>query len=86
MMITMDNSGRIVLPKPLRQKLGFGGDTALEIIEQPDGLLLRPVENRPVMTKQDGLWVHGGIARTDLQWDRLTDDAHDERLQFLLNR
>ena len=27
---------------------------------QPDGLLLRAIEQRPSMIKVDGLWVHPG--------------------------
>jgi AbrB family looped-hinge helix DNA binding protein len=58
MAIKIDKAGRIVVPKPLRERLGFRPDTELEAIERPEGVLLKRVEQRPSMTKMDGLWLH----------------------------
>jgi AbrB family looped-hinge helix DNA binding protein len=49
MEVRIDKSGRIVVPKPLRERLGFKPDTELEAVEQPDGVLLKRVEQRPSM-------------------------------------
>ncbi|PYY02429.1 MAG: AbrB/MazE/SpoVT family DNA-binding domain-containing protein, partial [Acidobacteria bacterium] len=43
MNIRVDKAGRIVLPKPVRDRLGLKAGASLEICESADGLLLRPV-------------------------------------------
>jgi AbrB family looped-hinge helix DNA binding protein len=80
----MDKSGRIVVPKPLRERLGLKPDTEVEVLEQPDGVLLRPVELRPSMIQVDGLWVHQGAAAPGANWDRALEDVREERIQSLL--
>jgi AbrB family looped-hinge helix DNA binding protein len=62
MQVKIDKAGRIVVPKPLRERLGFKPDTELEAIERPEGVLLKRIEQRPSMVKVDGLWVHQGSA------------------------
>jgi len=46
MELKIDKAGRIVVPKPLRERLGFKPDTELEAIEQPEGVLLKRVRPR----------------------------------------
>ncbi len=62
MTLKIDKSGRIVFPKRLRERLGIKPETELEAVEQPGGVLLRPVEPQPSMIQVDGLWVHQGVA------------------------
>ena len=83
MQIRIDKAGRIVVPKLLRERLGFKPDTELEAIEQPDGVLLKRVEQRPSMIKVDGLWVHKGVAPKGFDWDRAVADAREERIRDL---
>ena len=45
MALRIDKAGRIVIPKALRERLGFKPDTELEAVEQPEGVLLKRVEN-----------------------------------------
>ncbi len=45
MELKIDKSGRIVVPKALRERLGFKPDSELEAIEHPDGVLLKRVED-----------------------------------------
>ena len=51
--LTIDKSGRIVVPKPLRERLGLKPGTELEVLDQPGGVLLRTVEERPALVKID---------------------------------
>ena len=83
MEIRIDKAGRILVPKRLRVRLGFKPDTELEAIEQPEGLLLKRVEQRPSMVKVDGLWVHQGVAPKGYDWDRAVADAREERIRDL---
>ena len=84
MKIRIDKAGRIVVPKPLRERLGFTPDTELEAIEQPEGVLLKRVEQRPSMIKIDGLWVHQGSAEPGANWDRVPEDVREERILSIL--
>jgi bifunctional DNA-binding transcriptional regulator/antitoxin component of YhaV-PrlF toxin-antitoxin module len=77
----MDKSGRIVLPRVIRERFGLTPDLDLELIEQPNGVLIRRREELPSMVKIDGLWVHQGTPESGAQWDRVIDDLRDERAQ-----
>jgi AbrB family looped-hinge helix DNA binding protein len=81
MTIRMDKSGRIVLPKIIRERFGLTPDLELDIIEQPDGVLLRRRNEQPCMVKIDGLWVHQGKPEVGANWDRVIDDVREERAQ-----
>jgi AbrB family looped-hinge helix DNA binding protein len=78
--LRIDKSGRIVVPKPLRERLGLKPGTELEALDQPGGLFLRTVEQRPTMIKIDGLWVHRGAAQAGANWDRLIQEVREERI------
>ena len=84
MELRIDKAGRIVVPKPLRDRLGFRPDTELEAIEQPDGVLLKLVQQRPSMVKIDGLWVHRGRAEPGANWERILEDVREERIGAVL--
>ena len=84
MEVRIDKAGRIVVPKPLRERLGFKPDTELEAIEQPEGVLLKRVEQRPSMVKVDGLWVHQGSAEPGANWQRILEDVREERIESVL--
>jgi len=81
MTIRIDKSGRIVLPRVLRERFGLTPDRELEIVEQPDGVLIRRREDVPAMVKVDGLWVHQGTPDPGAKWDRVIDDVREERAQ-----
>ena len=84
MELRIDKAGRIVVPKPLRERLGFRPGTDLVAIEQPGGVLLKRVEQRPSMVKVDGLWVHQGRAEPGANWERMLEDVREERIESLL--
>jgi AbrB family looped-hinge helix DNA binding protein len=84
MEVKIDKSGRIVVPKRLRERLGFAPDTELEAIEQPEGVLLKRVEHRPSMIKDEGLWVHRGTAEPGANWGCILEDVREERLASVL--
>lgn len=81
MEIRMDKSGRIVLPRAIRERFGLTPDRDLEVIEQADGVLIRRLEQVPSMVKLDGFWVHQGTPEPGAQWERVVDDVREERAQ-----
>lgn len=81
MNVKIDRAGRIVLPKPVRERLRLRAGTDLEVEERPDGLVLRPVGQRPSMAQENGVWVHLGKVPQGFDWSRILDDARDERIR-----
>jgi len=79
MSITIDKLGRIVVPKPLRVRLGLVSGSELELTEQPGGFSLQVASRGPSMIKVDGLWVHQGLADPEANWDRIPEDLRSER-------
>jgi AbrB family looped-hinge helix DNA binding protein len=83
MHVKIDKAGRIVLPKPMRDRFRLRQGSDLEIEERPEGLLLKPVDQRPSMVQKNGVWVHLGKLPKGFDWDTLVDDARDERIKDL---
>ncbi|MBL8234087.1 MAG: AbrB/MazE/SpoVT family DNA-binding domain-containing protein [Bryobacterales bacterium] len=81
MTLKMDKAGRVVLPKPVRDRLGLHEGSDLEMQETPDGLMLKPVEHRPSMVKKQGLWVHTGKVAPGFDIVQAIRDARDERIR-----
>ena len=84
MKLLIDKSGRIVVPKRLRERLGLKPNSELEIVEQSDGVLLRATQEKPPLSEVGGLLVHQGAAEPGAKWDRIIDDVREERIQSLL--
>lgn len=83
MNVKIDKAGRIILPKPVRDRLRLRQGSDLEIEERPDGVLLKPVDRRPSMIKVNGHWVHLGKVPKGFDWDNLIDDMRNERIKDL---
>jgi bifunctional DNA-binding transcriptional regulator/antitoxin component of YhaV-PrlF toxin-antitoxin module len=84
MKLRMDKSGRVVFPKPLQKRLGLTPKIELEAVEQPDGILLRPVVQQASMIQVDGLWIHQGAAEPGANWLRVMNLVREERIQTVL--
>jgi AbrB family looped-hinge helix DNA binding protein len=82
--VKIDKAGRIVVPKALRERLGFRPDLELEAIEQPNGVLLKRASQRPAMVKIDGLWVHQGKGEPGAKWESVLDNVREERISSTL--
>ncbi len=84
MELRIDKAGRVVLPKPLRDRLRLRPGTELQAIEQPEGVLLKKVEQSPSMVKIDGLWAHQGVPERGASWDSVIETVREERIQSAL--
>jgi AbrB family looped-hinge helix DNA binding protein len=83
MTVRIDKAGRLVLPKPLRDRLGLVPGADLELSEGPDGLLLKPAQQRLSLIREGDLLVHLGRLPRDYAWNRLIDDSREERIRDL---
>jgi AbrB family looped-hinge helix DNA binding protein len=77
MKVTIDAAGRIVVPKPLRQALGFKPGQALEI-RAGDGRLEIEIAPTPMQLKKRG---KGVVAVPDEELPALTADLVRETLE-----
>jgi len=83
MNVKIDKAGRIILPKPVRDRFCLRQGSDLEIEERPEGVLLKPVEQQPSMVKKKGLWVYIGKAPKGFDWDNMVDDEREARIKYL---
>jgi AbrB family looped-hinge helix DNA binding protein len=60
MTLKIDSAGRIILPKPLRKRLGFDAGTEIEVSESAGGVLLKPTERQPSLVREGHFLVHQG--------------------------
>jgi AbrB family looped-hinge helix DNA binding protein len=55
--ITLDQAGRVLIPKALREELELEPGDALHLESEGEKILLRPVRGTMPLQKEDGIWV-----------------------------
>lgn len=55
--IPIDQAGRIVIPKLLRDHLGIQDGTEFEVIEEDQRIILRPIPKDPPVINKGGILV-----------------------------
>ncbi len=83
MTLKIDKAGRVILPKPVRDRLGLHEGSDLEMVETPEGVMLKPVEARPSMVKKQGLWVHTGKVPPGFDVLQAIRDDREDRMRKL---
>jgi AbrB family looped-hinge helix DNA binding protein len=63
---TVDKFGRVVVPKPVRDRLRLVPGTVLSFEERVGEVVLHPVWDEPSLTYEDGVLVYSGRAAGDL--------------------
>lgn len=79
MTLKIDKAGRLILPKPVRDRLGLHAGSDLEIQETPDGVVLRPTDRRPSLVKKGSFWVHTGDLPPGYDILKAIDEDREER-------
>lgn len=84
--VTVDNFGRIVIPKKIRERLGIDPGARLRLDIEAGGdherLALEPLRDEPVLQRRGHLLVHTGDLVGDAQ-DAVQRDR-DERSRKLM--
>ncbi len=75
--ITIDASGRLVIPKRVRNRLRLGAGSRLKLLEQEDRIVLVPAHDEPATVEERGLLVFRGRLTGPLPDHR---DLREERL------
>ena len=81
MTLKIDKAGRIILPKPIRDRFQLREGSELLLEERTDGLTLRPVEQRSAMVPEDGFLVHQGKVPRGFDWDSAVDAIREEQIK-----
>jgi AbrB family looped-hinge helix DNA binding protein len=58
--LTLDQAGRILIPKALRQELHLGPGDTLQLESGGDEITLRPLRPEALLKKEHGVWVYQG--------------------------
>jgi len=80
--VSVDQAGRVVLPKQVREKLRLSAGDELLVDEQDDQVTLRPVRAQATLKKEFGVWVYHGEGSEDSIVD-LIDSIRNKRLREL---
>ena len=76
MRTTIDPAGRLVIPKPIRDRLGLHGNDQVEITERDGKIEIEPAPTEVDLVRQGSVLV----ARPDRALPPLTDDMVRETL------
>jgi AbrB family looped-hinge helix DNA binding protein len=79
----MDKAGRVILPKPLRDRLGLHEGSDLEVVETPQRLILEASAQQPMMIKKQGLWVHTGMLPLGFDPAQAIKNDREDRIRKL---
>jgi AbrB family looped-hinge helix DNA binding protein len=78
--LTLDKSGRVLLPKRLRDELGLAAGDTLELESRGEQITLRPVRGAEPLRKESGIWVYRtGRRLTAATTDRTLRRIREER-------
>jgi AbrB family looped-hinge helix DNA binding protein len=82
MQVRVDQAGRIVLPKKVRDRFSLRKDSKLELEENLEGVFLRPIEHESGLTKDEHGWlVHIGRPVGKINWERLVHEDREDRMR-----
>lgn len=70
----LDRSGRVVIPKPARERLHLAPGDVLEVQVTADGLQLRPTREEPGLGQEPVLAWEDGILVFNGSWSAEADD------------
>ena len=81
MTLKVDKAGRVILPKPIRDRLGLKPGSDLEIRETPEGIVLQRAERRPSLVKKGSFLVHTGELPPGYDILKAIDEDREERMR-----
>ena len=83
MIITIDKSGRLVVPKQYREQLNLVAGTELEVDATSDCITLRKASSEPELVRKHGLLIHHGPHQVSLDTGEFVRAERQERLHRL---
>ena len=80
----IDNAGRLVLPKEMRDALHLVPGTRIRLDQDGDTIVLRPQEHSGHLVKIKGFWVHDADDTGPLDVLALIDQDRETRMRHVL--
>ncbi|HEY2105960.1 MAG TPA: AbrB/MazE/SpoVT family DNA-binding domain-containing protein [Candidatus Binataceae bacterium] len=75
--VTIDKTGRVVIPKEIRDELRLEAGDTLTLESEGEGVTLRPVRDGAKLQKERGVWVFRG--GNPLSLDQANEMVRDAR-------
>ena len=72
--LSIDKAGRVVIPLTVRKMFGLNAGTALKMEIRERAVMLRPVEQRQSLVREDGVWVYDGTVTQDALLDAIASE------------
>ena len=83
MTLKIDKAGRVVLPKPVRDRFGLRAGSSLQVQETPEGVVLKPISKRPSLVRAGRFLVHTGKLPKGFDVLQAIEQDREARLQKL---
>ena len=80
--VSIDKAGRLVLPKPLRERMRLGPGDNLLVESEGERIILRPVRAEVSLKKEYGIWVYQGEP-SDVSIPDLIEQERESRFREL---
>jgi AbrB family looped-hinge helix DNA binding protein len=81
--LSIDRAGRVVLPKPIRDRLRLRPGSRLEVEVHDDHLRLIPLARGPALVEERGWWVHQGTPDPGADLAEAVERHRRERIEDL---
>lgn len=82
--ITIDNAGRVLIPKKLREELHLKPGDVLELETNGDDITIRPRRPRATLVKEHGIWVLSTGEPPTLSVLELIDEQRERRNRHVM--
>ena len=82
MKTTIDKYGRIVIPQSIRKQLGLSPGVEIDLIEENDVLIGKPVQKGGELILKEGVMVYTGTPLEDIE--HVIDKERNSRIELFL--
>jgi len=82
--ITIDQAGRVLIPKKLREELHLKPGDVLELESKGDDITIRPRRAHATLVKDHGIWVLSTGEPTAISISDLIDEQREQRNRHVL--
>lgn len=79
MTITIDNAGRVVIPKEIRDRLNLFPGTELELVLVEDEINLKASTHVPALREKKGMLVFDGNSQSDIDVAEFINQQRDRQ-------
>ena len=86
MTLKIDKAGRVILPKPVRDRLGLRAGSDIEVEETPEGVVLKPMHHNSALVRKGRFLIHNGEIPPGYDIVRAIEDDREERARRVWGR